>query len=651
MATILKLLGWKAKGFRCPDHEVSFEKKSGEVYRISLIQMPNGTGKTTTLELLRAALSGAATTWEAERIRALQKQKSKAARGEFQVFLLHDRRRLTITLQFDFEEGTVAYQTTGTKGLDDGFHPPRDLAKFFRPEFIRFFVFDGELADHLLDKDRTDAQTAIEALFELTLLDGLNGAVHDHWERQTRKSGAKASKGYTQRANRVESLRDRLKQQAGEQAKLSEQLEKASRELARKDRKFSEAIAQQKEYRERLTKAEDGLEKAKQRVADATKGVLARMRNPHALSCVYAKEMLAFKDSLDRVKLPESAAREFFQELAAESHCVCGREFDEASRKALLERAQHYLGSDNVSLLNSLKKDISDLVGEEPSIHQQELNGELQGLLNSMRQEEQARGERDRIRTEASRDDPELEKAKEELGELQKQKAGMEERLRKYDDTSDSDDSTGIGVLRKRLAQAENDLAEVTQTLELRAKRDVLSRILVKAKGAARNGISAEVCNEANRRVAELMPNNAIRIQGIESCLILKGQEAGSVGENLSTAYAFLSTLFNRSEHRLPFVVDSPANPIDLAVRGKVGRLVPKLTDQFVAFTISSEREGFLPALEEVGRDDIQYLTFFRKSNKELEASARKEKAVQETQDGLCVPGRKYFREFHRDEE
>ena len=63
--------------------------------------------------------------------------------------------------------------------------------------------------------------------------------------------------------------------------------------------------------------------------------------------------------------------------------------------------------------------------------------------------------------------------------------------------------------------------------------------------------------------------------------------------------YAFLATLFNRTEHQLPFVVDSPANPIDLRVRARVAELIPRLSNQFIAFTISSERQGFLPGLEQ----------------------------------------------------
>lgn len=45
------------------------------------------------------------------------------------------------------------------------------------------------------------------------------------------------------------------------------------------------------------------------------------------------------------------------------------------------------------------------------------------------------------------------------------------------------------------------------------------------------------------------------------------------------------------------FVVDSPANPIGFDLRTNIGELAPKLTGQFIAFMISSEREKFLTSL------------------------------------------------------
>ena len=69
------------------------------------------------------------------------------------------------------------------------------------------------------------------------------------------------------------------------------------------------------------------------------------MRNPHSLSSSFAARMITLKDRLDRVKLPESAAREFFEELADEAECICGRPIDDDTIRAHIKgRAARYMG-------------------------------------------------------------------------------------------------------------------------------------------------------------------------------------------------------------------------------------------------------------------------------------------------------------------
>src|SRR5688572_9199428 len=122
MTTTLRIEGWKAEGLRCPDHELSFLKRGDDTFPITLIQMPNGTGKTTTLTLLRAAFSGEAADgqWSASDIRSFRKQEGEAERGTFQLRLIHNDRRVTVTMSFDFEDGVVHYSTTVGSGMEKG---------------------------------------------------------------------------------------------------------------------------------------------------------------------------------------------------------------------------------------------------------------------------------------------------------------------------------------------------------------------------------------------------------------------------------------------------------------------------------------------------------------------------------------------------
>jgi DNA sulfur modification protein DndD len=656
MTDEIKIARWKAEGFRCPDHEISFVDENDVASPITLIQMPNGTGKTTTLELLRAALSGSAADglWDKDKIHSFAKRGNKG-KGLFELVLLHNNRRLTIVMLFDFEEGTVRYTTTSNSGKKEGFHPSIGLAKFLHPEFVPFFVFDGELAERLLSREFTNAQEAIEDLFQLKVFTHLTTRVQDFWQEQTRFRGATEERGLSRRRNRLELLKNRIAQLRGMQEKAKGEYHEAEQELHKKKNKFNAAIARHRDFSERLIAAETNWNEVRSEVQASAKEVLGQMRGPHALSSVFASEMITLKASLDRAKLPESTAREFFEELSLEPQCICGRELDEDTRQAIRARAKHYLGSDDVALLNAIKGDIAGLIGVNPVENEANLVGKIDNLKQLLRHEGELQTTRDQIKTEGISQDPELENVQKEIADLESKLKLLEIECDRFEDMSEQagdDDTFGIKILERRFEDAKNKLAEITQTLELKEKSDAIVRVLNLAQVKARNGISREICVEANQRIHDLMPDNAIRIEKVDRCLILQGQEGGSVGETLSVAYAFLATLFNRTEHQLPFIVDSPANPIDLHVRKKVAELIPKLTSQFIAFTISSEREGFLTPLEAAMKGkSIQYLTLFRKGPKELEDLAKGEPQKWESVDGLRITGRDFFRKFHVDQE
>ncbi|RYE84531.1 MAG: hypothetical protein EOP19_11340, partial [Hyphomicrobiales bacterium] len=132
--------------------DVSLLNADGKPARVALIQMPNGTGKTTTLELLRRTLTGQGDRWTPQEVRALRRPGEDNEDGSFKVTLLMDERPLTIEMTLDFEEGTVAYGTTwpGSGGLQRRYNPPPAILKFLTPAFLDLFIFDGEFADRLL---------------------------------------------------------------------------------------------------------------------------------------------------------------------------------------------------------------------------------------------------------------------------------------------------------------------------------------------------------------------------------------------------------------------------------------------------------------------------------------------------------------------
>ena len=91
-------------------------------------------------------------------------------------------------------------------------------------------------------------------------------------------------------------------------------------------------------------------------------------------------------------------------------------------------------------------------------------------------------------------------------------------------------------------------LAEAAHTVVLREKRDKLAGLLTIAHEKGGIGIMKEITKDANDRINELIPDSRLRIKEIKKCLLLEGQAGGSVGETLAVGYAFLATLFNRTD-------------------------------------------------------------------------------------------------------
>lgn len=654
MPASMKILGWKAQGLRCPDHEVDFTHSHNESpYRVSLIQMPNGTGKTTTLSLLRAALSGAAKDWNPSHINEFRKKGSMNRPGRFEVRLLLNQKRATIIMNFDFENSHVSYRTTYGPGMHSDFNPPHEFKRFLNSAFVNFFVFDGELASHLLDSTQTHAEAVVENLFQINTLETLKKRVREYWEYQTQSVTATEERGLTRRQNRLRELKDRLNSLKSEKKRLERKRREIASRLQQQQALYDQEIKKEEEQSTKLTKAELEVNGRKAVVREVALDVLDRMRDPHAVSATFASALSNLKNGLDRVKLPESAAREFFEELANEAECICGTHITSEIRDRIRSRAAQYLGSEDVALLNSMKTVIHDAVGASLDESERALNARMDELVGAISLERDATFELDELHRIAEEADPAVMRAREEIIGLQGQLMEIERDLEKFDSSDDlgDDKSTGIQVMEKKITKAEADLAEITQTMQTKAKRDILIGILDEAHMRARESIMDEICSQANARISELMPHNNIFISGIERCLKLNDQEGGSVGETLSVAYSFLATLFNRSEHKLPFIVDSPAGPIDLGIRPKIGELIPKLTDQFIAFTISSERSRFVPSLKVASKGDIQFITLFRKIAPEYVSEARTVANYVETDDGIRVQDENFFNEFQLESE
>lgn len=383
---------------------------------------------------------------------------------------------------------------------------------------------------------------------------------------------------------------------------------------------------------------------------------IEQMRSPQKLFADFGISILNLKDNLDSLKLPSSTSQEFFKELSRANKCVCNRDIDDRASKAILERASQYLGEDEVGVLNSIKSDIANYCDRNTTKSCQELEENLERLRDSIRL-------RDNINTEISatekqrfeQGDSELESKQQRLKKFEYQLETCEAGLREIDRpplSNPSDDTKCLRELKNLIKKAEYDVAEATNTITLKKKTEIVREILTQSRKQAREKLRKFVIDETNQRICQLLTRNPVILEDIQDSLQLKNRKGASEGQTLSVSYAFLATLFNQSTYQLPFIVDSPVISLDLNVRTEVAGLVPSLSEQFLAFTISSERQGFVSTLDRAANQKVKYLTLFRQTSEmehiwqDLDTSV-----VTETTDGVLVEGKEFFEQFDLDDE
>ena len=654
MATEIKLVGWAATGFRCPDHQVELINEQNVPYHITLIQMPNGTGKTTTLELLRLALSGGAMNKTTQFIREYAKEEDAVEPGVMEVKLLVDNKVATFVMTFDFTQGKASYKTTFKSGQSSGFNPPQEIKKFLNPDFIDYFILDGELAEKLLNNQQAAAQNVIDALFQVDSLKKIANKINEYWMQVAGGVTTTTNQGYNRQKNLVDEIKIRLGQLERECDGLDHRIKAIIVSLASKKAEHQAAIEANKAQNSELLEAQLRLHELEIEEVKLTTELHELCASPENLSEIFASSILNLKLGLDRVKLPEAAAREFFEELCFEQECICGREINPEIVKTIKAKASQYLGSDDVSFLNALKTAIDEAVGKDPDIHRKNLNKHLELLTEKVGEVNSARTTVELLNSRASEIDPRVKEAQDEIERLTGDLREAEILREKYDSEEDNGQISrifGLNILRKKLKDAEEYLAEITGTLEVKQKTAILKSILDNAYNVATKKISTELVEDTNINLKRWLPNNDLEVDSIHGHLRLRGRTRGSAGENLSVAFGFLSTLFNRTSHSLPFIVDSPAGALDNSVRKKIGETIPKLTSQFVTFIISSERQKFINEGIERVTSDIQYLTIFRKRLSNYLILAEKIEHTLVTKDGVIVDSKDFFEQFDLDDD
>lgn len=633
----IRIIGWEYINIRRINNlSVDLTNNTSTPQKISLIMMPNGTGKTTTISLMRAVLDGTATGWDQDKVREFKPQYGDIKKGEFRLKTRINEDLFYFILCLDYENGKAEYKTSRTGhqgGLENGRNLPYQLSGVFNEQFVSRFVFDGEQAKKTLSSENDEAEKAITYLYQINELDNLKEKIdsilkqaQDNSTRGMTKQSVSYNK--TQMENKEKVYHNLLRRK--------EKLEKTRTELNRqRDEtvdKINKLITSDSKLKDEKTKLDAAKIETEGYIRQNIATILIGMREPYNIHACFEQRLKDLSDNMQELKLPKTMSKEFFNELAKKTTCICGRHIGPDEKKHIVENAESYLGEDQLVALNAIKDKIKGYVTTD------EFSLEIDSLNTNVKKLDDIEAGLTRLGIQLKEQgNDEVEKLQDDLNAIDNQLRDIKNEyniLTAMDRTSNGqvNDENNIKLAEAAFNSAKENFNKATNTFILYQKSEKVKQYLDVIRASALKKLKLRILNKTNNKIANIIKTEKILIEKIDGNLVLKNRKAVSEGQTLAIAYSYIGSLFEESSFRFPFVIDSPAVSLDLSVRKEIAEILPNLFEQLVIFVISSEVSNFADSF--YGSPNVAFYT--------IEARDSSENAV-------CTIGKEYFDTFQKD--
>ena len=575
--------------------QISFRNDTGGVIKNNFVMMANGTGKTTTMTLIKGLLDGSAKNWPVDYVKSFAPTTTTGDKGEFSITVKFDEKQYKYFLSLDYVNGIAKIETQAPpKGRETGLLLPTAIKGIFTPEFVSRFVFDGEQAKKSMDRTSNEADETIRYLYRLDELDEILAMnMNILTEIQNAEGGSTGTRGS------LSNLRSRQKKVRDHIASLEKKQKQLNGDIAR----FSQEKIEKEKQRQELDKNYEALNKEKNEViAEQEKNrgnvdvkiteIVSLVKTPYLVSEGLCNRMYEFCDAMNKLKLPKSSSKDFFTELAYAEKCVCDRCIGEKGRDAILKNAERYLGSDHQAVLNNIKSVLMGSTYDERLVAAFEELGKLQE--QKTRLNARFADVEDKLIKAGG---PQVEQLQSEIEVLIVQISSAQTQL-KIIESKDEDDETlteenNLHKARRADAEYEVKIASTTKTNAALRKKNVVQDLVNEIKTQATAALKEEIIKKANDKISRVIKDDYIEIESIDGYIKLKDREGASDGQTLSIGYCFLGTLFEEAELEFPFVIDSPTGKMDFDKRQAVADIIPVVFNQMIAFVQSAEVKCF----------------------------------------------------------
>ena len=414
-----------------------------------------------------------------------------------------DDRQYKYFLSMNYKDGTVQVETSAPpKGREAGLRLPESIRGIFTPEFVRRFVFDGEQAAKSMDSSSNEADETIRYLYRLDELDEILAA---NQRILTEIQNAEGKRGTS---SSLSNLRTRQSDIDAIRAKLRARCEKLREEIAA----FEAEKVEKEKQRQELDKSYEKLNQEKNDILKEQQknrgeidvkitSILGIIKSPYLLSESLCARMFELGNSMKKLKLPKTIAKDFFTELASADRCVCDRCIGERERTAILKRADQYLGSDQQSVLNAVKSSLMDSVYDER-------------LKKAFEELEELRAQANRLDTRFKTNEEKLIKAggekarelQERIEELIRLISIARDELERIESKDENDASlteeNNLHKADQKFKYYEQEIAKATRTNTALRKKELVDSLVNEIKLQATTALKQEIVRKTNEKPA-----------------------------------------------------------------------------------------------------------------------------------------------------
>ena len=589
--------------------KMSFTDSDNNIIQNNFVMMANGTGKTTTMTLIKGLLDGSASKWLEETVRSFAPTISQSNIGEFSMTVKFDERQYKYFLVLDYVAGVAKIETLAPpKGRDAGLRLPESIKGIFTSEFVSRFVFDGEQAKKSMDRRSNEADETIRYLYRLDELDeilAMNESILK--EIQSAEGGNKGTYGsLSNLRSRQDKVSGFIKNLKAKQKKLKEEINSFSAEKIEKENQRKELDKNYETLNAEKQSVISELDKNRGNINSQIIAIIELVKIPYLVNETLCRRMYDLGTGMTKLKLPKNSSKDFFTELANAPKCVCDRCIGEAERQAILKNAEKYLGSDHQAVLNSIKSVLMSSSYDDRLIQALEELGSLQEQRT--RWDARFTDVEDRLIKAGG---AQVEFLQKEIEDLVAKISAAQTQLNIIESKDNADETlteeNNLFKAEKAYKEYELKIASTTKTNAALRKKQIVQSLINEIKDQATKALKKEIIRKTNEKIKRVITDDFIEIDNIDGYIKLKNRDGASEGQTLSIGYCFLGTLFEDSELEFPFVIDSPTGKMDFDKRQAVADIIPVVFKQMIAFVQSAEVERFADQFYD--NDASQFLT------------------------------------------